>query len=60
MWDSIAYKLYGGVNAMDALISANSKYRKVYIFSAGITLNIPDIEEKTSSSTLPVWKNAEG
>ncbi len=60
MWDSIAYKLYGDVNAVDALISANPEYRKVYIFSAGIVLNVPDIEEKTSSDTLPDWKNAEG
>ncbi len=60
MWDSIAYKLYGDVNAADALISANTQYRKVYVFSAGIALNVPDIEEKISSGSLPVWKNAEG
>lgn len=60
MWDSIAHKFYGDVNRIDVLISANPEHRKVYIFSAGTEIEIPEIEEKTIPSGLPPWKNASG
>ncbi|MBD5112689.1 MAG: phage tail protein [Ruminococcaceae bacterium] len=60
MWDSIAYKLYGDVNRVDVLIAANPQHRKIYIFSAGIELEIPDIEENTTPSGLPPWKISDG
>lgn len=60
MWDSIAYKLYGDVNRVDVLIAANPQYRKIYIFSAGIELEIPDIEENMTPNGLPPWKISDG
>lgn len=60
MWDGIAYKLYKDANRADVLIGANPKHRFIYVFSAGIELEIPDIEEKVTASGLPPWKSANG
>lgn len=54
-WDLIAYKLYGDEYKMQDLIANNSKYIDVAIFSAGIILNVPEVETKVSS-ILPPWK----
>lgn len=59
-WDSIAYKLYGDTKFTDVLISANFQYRMIYIFSAGIVLNIPEVEERVSVEDLPPWKRVSG
>ena len=60
MWDSISQKLYGDVKYTDVLINANPEYRYIYIFSAGIKLVIPEIEERISADSLPPWKRASG
>ena len=60
MWDSIAHKLYGNADRMDVLIAANPELREIYIFSAGVELNVPDIETNETSSGLPSWKQASG
>lgn len=60
MWDSIAYKLFGDVNYTDALMNANAQHRKVYIFSAGTELEIPNVEDTVKSSKLPPWKQVSG
>lgn len=56
MWDNIAYSQLGDVKYTDLLMNANTEYRKVYIFSAGIKLVIPDIETSVTGSSLPPWK----
>lgn len=58
MWDSISYNLYGSESYTDALINANTDYCDVYIFSAGIVLNVPEVEERVSADNLPPWKVA--
>lgn len=60
MWDSIAYKVLGDVSYTDALMNANLPYRKIYVFSAGIELNIPEVEDKVKSNNLPPWKQVSG
>ena len=60
MWDSIAYKVLGDVSYTDALMNANLQYRKIYVFSAGIELNIPEVEDKVKSNNLPPWKQVSG
>lgn len=60
MWDSISQKLYGDVKYTDVLINANPEHRYIYIFSAGIKLEIPEIEERISADSLPPWKRASG
>lgn len=59
-WDSIAYKLYGDTKYTDVLISSNFQYRMIYIFSAGIVLNVPEVEERVSVDDLPPWKKVSG
>ncbi|MBR2208897.1 MAG: tail protein X [Synergistaceae bacterium] len=57
-WDLIAFRVYRKVGAeklMDALIDANSEYINTVIFSAGISLNIPEINSPVVLN-LPPWK----
>lgn len=60
MWDSISQKLYGDVKYTDVLINVNPEHRYIYIFSAGIKLEIPEIEERISADSLPPWKRVSG
>jgi phage tail protein X len=60
MWDSISHKLYGDVKFTDVLINANPEFRYVYIFSEGIVLSVPDVEERITADDLPPWKRASG
>ena len=60
MWDKIAKEQLGDEKYTDLLISENSEYGLVYIFSAGITLNIPEVNEYTAADDLPPWKVANG
>ena len=55
-WDLISYKLYGDEHYMAELIAANIEHRSVVLFSAGVVLNVPEIEEAEVESTLPPWK----
>lgn len=60
MWDSIAHKLYGDTIYTDILIRANPDYREIYIFSEGIVLTVPEIEQRSTANDLPPWKRTEG
>ena len=57
MWDSIAHRQMGSTDYTDILMNANPTQSKLetYLFSAGVTLVIPDIPQKISSK-LPPWK----
>ena len=59
MWDMIAYKQLGDTAYTDKLMRLNSKYIGYYIFPAGITLNLPDIQTSVASSSPP-WKKVSG
>lgn len=54
-WDMIAYKKMGSTDYTDQLISANLEYVGTLLFSAGVTLRLPEITEKVSGD-LPPWK----
>lgn len=57
MWDSISYKIYGNEKHIDKLIEANEKYRFETIFSAGIIINVPEIDETEAEKiSFPSWK----
>lgn len=60
MWDSVAKSQLGSEKYTDLLIAENPEHRFVYIFSAGVELNIPEVNEQTSVSDLPPWKVAAG
>ena len=54
-WDIVAYKAYGNEMYMDKLIKANIEHKDTYIFPAGVTLTLPEIDLEVSE-TLPPWK----
>lgn len=58
-WDIISYKCYGTEKYISLLIEANNKYIETAVFSLGIILNIPDIEESDAAVCVfaPVWRN---
>lgn len=55
MWDGIAKKTLGSEYYMDKLIDANPTHREMVIFSANITLTIPEVTTP-SPQKLPPWK----
>lgn len=55
-WDIIAKKVYGEELLLDVLIEANIKHRQTVIFSAGIKLNVPEIDTEETDLNLPIWK----
>jgi phage tail protein X len=55
-FDTIALDFYEDEFKASALIAANPQYAGTIFFEAGITLNIPAIEEDIPS-TLPPWRH---
>ncbi len=55
MWDKIAYEQMGSVLYTDLLIRANIEYAAIFVFSAGVTLTIPDTKQRINME-LPPWK----
>ena len=60
MWDSIGHKQYGNARAMTELINANQQYADIYIFPAGVVLEIPDLEQHADNTQVPPWKRVAG
>ena len=60
MWDSIAKAQYGDTKFTDVLINANAQYREIFIFSSGIVLDIPEVNDKVTADDLPPWKQVNG
>ena len=60
MFDSVSKKMLGSEAYTDRLIRANLKYRDIHVFSAGIELDIPDINKTKQSDNLPPWKKVSG
>lgn len=54
-WDTVAYKVWGNEMYMDILIKANLEHKDTFIFPAGVTLTLPEIQIEVSES-LPPWK----
>ena len=54
-WDMIAYRTMGSCDYVDQLMNANQQYIDIYIFSAGITLQIPEVQEAAVESAVP-WR----
>lgn len=54
-WDIIALKVYGNERYMSHLLKANPKYIDIMLFSAGVEIVCPDIEQDAVES-LPPWK----
>jgi len=56
-FDGIAYCLWKDERRMDILLAANPDHADVLIFSAGVTLNVPEAPKPTLKTTeLPPWR----
>ncbi len=55
MWDGVALRTTGSEMHTDKLIEANLIHRNIYIFSAGVKLDIPETAARIPSG-LPPWK----
>ena len=61
MWDQIALSQYGAVSAMVPLMMANTQHIGTYIFPAGVTLELPEIDDgNPAMAVLPPWKQEDG
>lgn len=54
-WDIVSYKTLGSEMHKNAILENNEAYREIFIFPAGITLIIPEINLEVSED-LPPWK----
>lgn len=55
-WDQISYRVYGTRAYVDRLIRANTEHVGVYIFQAGVKLNIPQVSRNMTRAAMPPWK----
>lgn len=56
MFDGIAKKTLGSEKYAAAVIEENPDYRDVQTFSAGISLQIPDLELRDTPAVAPPWR----
>lgn len=59
MWDTIAAKQLGSTSCAGQLIMANLSKCSYFVFPAGITLLVPEIEASKTSPNPP-WREANG
>lgn len=55
-WDIIAYKVYGDVKYMTALMNANYEHCTTVIFEGNVELKVPELNVEKQSEGLPIWK----
>ncbi len=60
MWDMIAYTQLGDCSRVGDLLQLNPQYSDVYIFPAGISLELPSEEDYSIPDTIPPWKQVAG
>lgn len=56
MWDLISFRLCGTSEQVTPLMQANLEYADVFIFPAGVTLNVPELNSVVDYSAIPPWK----
>lgn len=58
-WDYIAYTQLGSCDYTNLLMDANRAYIGTAVFSAGVTLTLPEITATdTAASNLPPWRRS--
>lgn len=57
-WDVIASRALGSELLMHHMLDANPEHNYVVRFDEGVVLNVPDLPEPETASTLPPWKVA--
>ena len=56
MWDGIAYSQLGSTAHTSALMLANRKHLGIFLFPAGIVLQLPEVENSSTPISSPPWK----
>ena len=56
VWDAIAYKALGSCRHTERLIDCNRQHIKTTVFSAGVVLTLPGIEQGEGVRNLPPWR----
>lgn len=56
MWDVVSKKMYDSEYHTDVLIIANPKHVDTVVFSAGVLLKVPVVENAQQFAGLPPWK----
>ena len=61
MWDYIAWKVYNNEKMIEKLLNAeeNRKIMDIYIFSAGVKVWCPEMEEQIAANDLAPWRDSE-
>lgn len=61
MWDYVAWVIYQNEKMVGKLLNAeeNREIMTTYIFSAGVKVWCPEVEEQTASTDLPPWRDSE-
>lgn len=57
MWDLIAYKLWGDESLFPKLMEANRDHVETSVFSAGVDLTVPELDE-SDTAISPPWSDA--
>lgn len=55
-WDQIALKVYGDELLVAPIMACNGVYLRVWRFSQGIVLDVPEVENTGNVRDLPVWR----
>lgn len=58
-WDSIAFNQMGTTEHTDKLMNANTRYIDIFVFPAGVEIEIPDVNERNYDD-MPPWKRVGG
>lgn len=58
-WDQIAFEVYGEEHFCDRIMDANRDKLDYFVFPAGVTLNLPELDVLDSNSVpsdYPSWR----
>lgn len=56
-WDLIAWRIWGSSRYTYLLLAANLSHVETYVFSAGVTLEVPEVSaEEAAASNVPPWR----
>lgn len=58
-WDTVSYRVYGSEFYTNELLESNRDKQTFAVFSAGVVLNIPDIDIAIDTE-LPPWERIPG
>lgn len=55
LWDLVCYKQLGSTRWLEKFINENRDKVATFVFRAGVTLNVPDVNS-TRVASLPPWR----